>query len=126
MISWINIEEFLPVMDANFIKDVGFPIAAFSAIFGILIYVLRRDTARQRMIDDNYKKLVNDLLQTTKDISDRHETSSKELNSELKNLVSELKIITTKVDTYTQIIDKQLKAKSQTYIFKGDKIKKDR
>lgn len=120
----VNIEELLSTMDANFIKDVGFPIAISITILGILIYVMKRDTARQRMIDDNYKKLVNDLLQTTKDISNRHETSLKELNSELKNLTSELKIITTKVDTYTQIIDKRLEARSPTYIFKGDKIKK--
>ncbi len=62
--------------------------------------------------DTSNEKLIKDLFETIK-----------ELTNEIKTVTSEVRIISTKVDTYTQIIDKRIEAKSPTFIFEGDKEK---
>lgn len=65
--------------------------------------------------DASNEKLIKDLFETIM-----------ELNDELRNITSELRSISTKVDTYTNIIDKRLEARSPTYIFEGDKLKEEK
>lgn len=115
------IEDLLQPNTVTFIRDVGFPIASFVIMVSILMYVMKKDDKRQEKTEARYEKLVDKFIETTKNLSDQHDMSLKDVTSELKMMTNELKIITTKVDTYTKVVDKQLEARSLSYIFKGEK-----
>lgn len=115
------IEDILQPNSVTFIRDVGFPIASFIIMVSILMYVMKKDDKRQEKTEARYEKLVDKFIETTKNLSDQHDTSLKDVTSELKLMTNELKIITIKVDTYTKVVDRQLEARSLSYIFKGEK-----
>lgn len=121
MLAQITIGNLLHPDTATFIKDVGFPIASFIIMVSILMYVMKKDEKRQEKTEARYERLVDKFIDTTKQISDQHESAFKEITVELKTMTAELKVIATKVDTYTKIIDEELEARSLSYVFKEDK-----
>ena len=119
----MGIENILQPNTTTFIKDVGFPIASFIIMVSILMYVMKKDEKRQEKTESRYERLVDKFIETSKEVSERHDKSLKDITTELKNITSELKIITTKIDTYSNIIDEKLEARSPSYIFKEGKQK---
>lgn len=118
------IEDLLQPNTVEFIRDVGFPITSFIIMVSILMYVMKKDEKKQEKTEARYEKLVDKFIETTKIISDQHDSSLKDITSELKMIANDMNIITFKVDTYTKIVDQQLEARSLSYIFKGDKLEK--
>lgn len=111
------------LMDTAFIKDVGFPIASFVIIVSILMFVMKSHDKKQEKTESRYEKLVDKFIVATKELSEKQENSMKEVSEELKRFIIELKDVNAKVDSYKQIIERDLEARSLSYIFKEDEKK---
>ena len=120
----MELENLLTPTSISFIKEVGFPITSFIIMVSILMYVMKRDVTRQEKTESRYESLVNKFIDSTKVLSEKNESVLKDITLELRNITLELKVITTKVDTYTRIIDEELQARSQSYIFDDKEEKK--
>jgi septal ring factor EnvC (AmiA/AmiB activator) len=115
----MSIESIL--VDTAFIKDVGFPIASFAVIVSILMFVMKSHDKKQEKTESRYEKLVDKFIGTTKELSDKQENSMKEIAEELKKFTVELKDTNAKLDSYKEIIERDLEARSLSYIFKQTK-----
>ncbi len=119
----MGIENILQPNTLTFIRDLGFPIASFVIMVSILMYVMKKDEKRQEKTESRYEKLVEKFISNSKEVTDEHEKTIRDMTSELKNITTEMKIITTKIDAYSDIINDKLKARSLSYIFKEGKQK---
>lgn len=122
----MTLDNLLTPNSVSFIKEVGFPIASFIIMVSILMFVMKRDVTRQEKTEARYESLVNKFIDSTKVLSEKNEAVLKDITFELRDITSELRVITTKVDTYASIIDEELQARSQTYIFDNKESKDDK
>lgn len=87
------------------------------------MYVMKKDEKRQEKTESRYERLVDKFILTSKEVTDQHNKFLKDITIELQNITAELKVMAAKIDSYSQILDKKLEAKSPSYIFKEGKQK---
>lgn len=111
-----------------FIKELGFPIASFVIMVSILMYVMKKNERRQETTDVRFDKLIDKIMLTAEEHSNKHQQSLEDITEDLKNMTIDLKIVIAKIDTFKTIIEEKLEASSLSYIFEGnkDKFQKDK
>jgi len=101
-------EAAISVLSPNYIATVGFPIAAFTVIILILIFLVRDCTKRNVDCQTSKDGHIVAFFKQNTESQQKHTEAMRDLTSELKNITAELKGISTKVDIYTKIIEKQM------------------
>lgn len=109
------------VFSPEYIAEVGFPIAAFVAAFGIVTVIttliIKSQIKRQEKLDTQY---FTNLYSTL----DKYDKSLKEIRDELVNIIVETRTISTKIDTCRNRLNQYPESKNVTYIFREGKIDK--
>ena len=100
-------ESILSVLSERFINSVGFPIAAFTVLILILVFLIRDCTTRNVQCQHSKDEYVASFFKQNAEAQDKHTEAMNNLTNELKNITVELKGISVKIDTYTKIVERQ-------------------
>lgn len=101
-------ESILSVLSEQFINSVGFPIAAFTVILLVLVFLIRDCTTRNIQCQHSKDEYVASFFKQSAEAQNKHTEAMHDVTNELKNITAELKGISVKVDTYEKIIEKQM------------------
>lgn len=100
------------------IKEFGFPVAAFIIAISVVIYMIKKDEARQKTSDIRYDKLVDKFIITAAKISDDHKQFVDTIAKELKDMTVTINLVSVKIDNLSDSMNEKLEAKSPFFIFK--------
>ncbi len=100
-------ESVISVLSEQFINGVGFPIAAFTVILLVLVFLIRDCTTRNIQCQHSKDEYVASFFKQNAEAQDKHTEAMEGITNELKNITAELKGISVKIDTYTKIIEGQ-------------------
>lgn len=101
------------------IKELGFPIAAFIIAISVVIYMIKKDEARQKTSDIRYDKLVDQFVITTEKISEDHKQSVNTIAKELRDMAVAISVASVKIDNLSRSIEEKFEAKSPFFVFKN-------
>jgi hypothetical protein len=101
-------ETALSILSPNYIATVGFPIAAFTIIIMILIFLIRDCTKRNIECQNSKDGHIVAFFKQNAESQDKHTEAIHDITEELKNITGELKGISAKVDVYSKIIERQM------------------
>jgi hypothetical protein len=106
----------LSILSGESITAVGFPIAAYTVVILIMIFLIKDCTARSKQCQHSKDEYVSSFFKQSTEAQDKHTTAMNNLTAELRNITAELREISVKVNTYAKIIDKQIdmQVKQQT------------
>lgn len=100
------------------VKELGFPIAAFIIAISVVIYMIKKDEARQKVSDVRYDKLVDQFIITTVKISDDNKQFVNAIAKELRDMTVIISVMSTKIDNLSRSIEEKLEGKSPYFVFK--------
>jgi hypothetical protein len=100
------------------VKELGFPIAAFIIAISVVIYMIKKDEARQKVSDTRYDKLVDQFVITTEKISEDRMQFANTIAEELRDMTVAVSIMSVKIDNFSRSIEEKLEAKSPFFVFK--------
>jgi hypothetical protein len=100
------------------VKELGFPIAAFIITISVVIYMIKKDEARQKTSDIRYDKLVDQFVITTEKISEDRMRFANTIAEELRDMTVAVSIMSVKIDNFSRSIEEKLEAKSPFFVFK--------
>ena len=103
------------------VKELGFPIAAFIIAISVVIYMIKKDEARQKTSDIRYDKLVDQFVETTKKISENRKQFVDTIAKELRDETVAINIMSIKIDNLSDSINDKLEAKNPFFVFKDKK-----
>lgn len=103
------------------VKELGFPIAAFIIAISVVIYMIKKDEARQKISDIRYDKLVDQFVETTEKISEDRKQFVDTIAKELRNETVALSVLSEKIDNLSDSINKKFEAKNPFFVFKDKK-----
>lgn len=87
-----------------FIRDIGFPIAAFLLMYSL--YVKGTKQSDKRMVDevDRYEALVNKFIDTVTEISENHDVAQEKNTAALLDLGNKLDRHMEQKDAFIELI----------------------
>lgn len=100
------------------VKELGFPIAAFIIAISVVIYMIKKDEARQKTSDTRYDKLVDQFVITAAKISGDHKQFVDTIAKELRDMTVAISVMSVKIDNFSRSIEEKLEAKSPFFVFK--------
>ncbi len=100
------------------VKELGFPIAAFIIAISVVIYMIKKDEARQKTSDIRYDKLVNQFANISEHISADHKQFVDTIAKEIKDITVEVSVMSEKIDNLSDSMNEKLEAKSPFFVFK--------
>lgn len=100
-------ESIISVLSEQFINGVGFPIAAFTVILLVLVFLIRDCTTRNIQCQHSKDEYVASFFKQNAEAQNKHIAAMHDITNELKNVTAELKGISVKIDTYTKIVEIQ-------------------
>ncbi len=103
------------------VRELGFPIAAFIIAISVVIYMIKKDEARQKTSDIRYDKLVDQFVETTKKISEDRKLFVDTISKEIRDMTVSVSVMTVKIDNLSNSIEEKLEAKSPLFVFKDKK-----
>lgn len=103
------------------IRELGFPIAAFIIAISVVIYMIKKDEARQKTSDIRYDKLVDQFVETTKKMSEDRKQFVDAIAKELRDMTVDVNVMSVKIDNLSNSIEEKLEAKSPFFVFKDKK-----
>jgi len=103
------------------VKELGFPIAAFIIAISVVIYMIKKDEARQKTSDIRYDKLVDQFVETTKKISEDRKQFVDTIAKELRDETVAMNVMSVKIDNLSNSIEEKLEAKNPFFVFKDKK-----
>ena len=103
------------------VRELGFPIAAFIIAISVVIYMIKKDEARQKTSDIRYDKLVDQFVETTKKISEDRKQFVDTIAKELRDETVAMNVMSVKIDNLSNSIEEKLEAKSPFFVFKDKK-----
>jgi len=68
------------------VRELGFPIAAFIIAISVVIYMIKKDEARQKTSDIRYDKLVDQFVETTIKISEDRKLFVDTISKDLRDM----------------------------------------
>jgi hypothetical protein len=101
------------------VKELGFPIAAFIIVISVVIYMIKKDEARQKTSDIRYDKLVDQFVKTAEKISDNHKQTVDAIAKEIKDVTVAISIMSVKIDNLSDSMNEKLEAKNPFFVFKN-------
>ena len=112
-------ETVFSIFSKEYIATVGFPIAAFVAVILILAFLIRDCTSRNVQCQNSKDAHITAFFKQSAESQEKHTIATDNLTNELKNMTKELGSISTKIDAYTRIynrqLDIQMKLQSERY-----------
>jgi len=103
------------------VRELGFPIAAFIIAISVVIYMIKKDEARQKTSDIRYDKLVDQFVETTKKISEDRKQFVDTIAKELRDETVAMNVMSVKIDNLSNSIEEKLEAKNPFFVFKDKK-----
>ncbi len=103
------------------VRELGFPIAAFIIAISVVIYMIKKDEARQKTSDIRYDKLVDQFVETTKKISEDRKQFVDTIAKELRDEAVAMNVMSVKIDNLSNSIEEKLEAKNPFFVFKDKK-----
>jgi hypothetical protein len=95
------------MLSAEYISNVGFPIAAYSIVILLLIFLIR-DCTRRNIECQNSKDIhIAAFFKQNAESQAKHTEAINNISKDLKEITGELKEISAKVETYAKIIERQ-------------------
>lgn len=103
------------------VRELGFPIAAFIIAISVVIYMIKKDEARQKISDIRYDKLIDQFVETTKKISEDQKQSVGAISKELRDMTVTISVMSEKIDNLSKSIEEKFEAKNPFFVFKDKK-----
>lgn len=103
------------------VKELGFPIAAFIIAISVVIYMIKKDEARQKTSDIRYDKLVDQFVETAEKISEDRKQFVDTIAKELRDETVAINVMSVKIDNLSKSIEEKLEAKNPFFVFKDKK-----
>lgn len=101
-------ESIISVLSERFINGVGFPIAAYTVVILIIVFLIRDCTTRNIQCQHSKDEYVVSFFKQSAESQDKHAKAMEGITNELKNITAELKGISVSVNMYEKIIEKQI------------------
>lgn len=96
-------ESVISILSERFINSVGFPIAAFTVILLVLIFLIRDCTNRNVQCQHSKDEYVASFFKQSTEAQDKHIAAMYDMTNELKNITAELKGMSVRIDIYTKL-----------------------
>ncbi len=100
------------------VKELGFPIAAFIIAISVVIYMIKKDEARQKTSDIRYDKLVDQFVESTIKISEDRKIFADTIAKDFRDMTVGINIISVKIDNLSKSIEDRFEVKNPSFIFK--------
>jgi hypothetical protein len=96
-------ESILSVLSERFINSIGFPIAAYTVVILIIVFLIRDCTTRNIQCQHSKDEYVRTFFKQSTEAQDKHIIAMHDITTELKNITTELKGVSVRIDIYTKL-----------------------